>query len=176
VLVGFFADRAIRPRDIVVGQYAGVAALFGVSFLLALLTLAIPRTYLGLLGIFPILIGARKLLALRGEAEERPQAATGRYGQIGGVALVTVANGGDNLGIYVPAFAVQSGHAMVVIALIFVAMTAMWCYFAHWMVSHPKLGAPIRNYAHMVAPVVLIGLGILIVHDAGTIAWLFHRR
>ena len=31
LLVGFFADPTFRDRDIVIGQYAGIAALFGVS-------------------------------------------------------------------------------------------------------------------------------------------------
>jgi cadmium resistance protein CadD (predicted permease) len=177
VLVGFFADPVYRRRDIVVGQFAGVAVLFAVSFALSLCSLVIPRAYVGFLGIFPILIGARKLLALGGRAEETAPAAPARgYGRMAGVALVTMANGGDNIGIYVPAFAVQTGNAMVLIALIFVAMTALWCYLAHWMVSHPRLGVPIRKYAPIVAPVVLIGLGIVIAHNAGTLAWLLHRR
>jgi cadmium resistance protein CadD (predicted permease) len=174
ILVGFFADPAFRPRDIVAGQFAGVAALFAVSLALSLLSMVIPKAYLGLLGIFPILIGVRKLFALRhprDEAEETHQSATRRYGQIAAAALVTIANGGDNVGIYVPAFAVQTGYAMIVMATVFVAMTALWCYLAHWLVSHPKMGAPIRNYARLAVPVVLIGLGFLIMYQAGTFAW-----
>jgi cadmium resistance protein CadD (predicted permease) len=58
------------------------------------------------------------------------------------MALVTMANGGDNLGIYIPAFAVHSGHEIAVIAVVFAAMTALWCVSTHWMVNHPQLGAP----------------------------------
>ena len=40
----------------------------------ALLSLVIPKAYLGLLGIFPILVGIRKLLELRHDrAEDGPQ-------------------------------------------------------------------------------------------------------
>jgi cadmium resistance protein CadD (predicted permease) len=174
ILVGFFADPAFRARDIVAGQCAGVAVLFSLSLALSLVSMVIPKAYIGLLGIFPILIGVRKLLALRHprhEAEETPQSATRRYGQIVAVALVTIANGGDNVGIYVPAFALQAGYAMFVIALVFVAMTALWCYLAHWLVSHPKVGPPIRSYARLAVPVVLIGLGFLIMYQAGSFAW-----
>jgi cadmium resistance protein CadD (predicted permease) len=174
ILVGFFADPAFRPRDIVAGQCAGVAALFAVSLALSLLSMVIPKAYIGLLGIFPILIGMRKLLSLRDHNDEpgdAPQTATPRYGQMAAVALVTIANGGDNIGIYVPAFAVQTGSAMIVIAIVFVVMTALWCYLAHWLVSHPKVGPPIRNYARVAVPVVLIGLGFLIMYQAGSFAW-----
>jgi cadmium resistance protein CadD (predicted permease) len=174
ILVGFFADPAFRPSDVVAGQCAGVAALFSVSLALSLLSMVIPKAYIGLLGIFPILIGVRKLLALRDhndELGETPQSTTNRYGQMAAVALVTIANGGDNVGIYVPAFAVQTGSAMVVIAIVFFVMTALWCYLAHWLVSHPKVGPPIRNYARLAVPVVLIGLGFLIMYQAGSFAW-----
>jgi cadmium resistance protein CadD (predicted permease) len=171
--VGFFADPAFRPSDVVAGQCAGVAALFSVSLALSLLSMVIPKAYIGLLGIFPILIGVRKLLSLRDhndEPGETPPSATRRYGQIAAVALITIANGGDNVGIYVPAFAVQTGSAMILIAMVFVVMTALWCYFAHWLVSHPKVGPPIRNYARLAVPVVLIGLGFLIMYQAGSFA------
>ena len=180
VLVGFFAHPKFRARDIVAGQYAGVAILFMVSAAGALLSLVIPKAYLGLLGIFPILVGVRKLLELRHDrAEAAPTkplgSTTGSYGNIASVALVTVANGGDNIGVYMPSFAVHSGSQVAIIAVVFVAMTALLCMLAHWMVSHPRFGAPLRRYGHVLAPLVLIGLGILIIHNAGSIPSLLGR-
>jgi cadmium resistance protein CadD (predicted permease) len=176
VLVALFAHSKFRARDVVAGQYLGLAVLFVVSAAGALLALVIPNTYLGLLGIFPILIGIRKLIALRHERVEAGPAGTGRYGSIAGVALVTIANGGDNIGVYMPSFAVHSASQIAVIAIVFVAMTALWCLFAHWMVNHPRLGAPLRRYGHIFAPIVLIGLGLLILHHAGTLSWLFRGK
>jgi cadmium resistance protein CadD (predicted permease) len=172
VLLGFFSDPKFRARDIAVGQYAGIATLFGLSVAASLLSLAIPRAYIGLAGIVPIVIGARRFIELfRGtdgkEESLEPRGKVGGYGRTATVALVTIANGGDNIGIYTPSLAVRSGYEIAVIALLFVVMTALWCYFAHWMVNHPKLGAPIRLYGHRVAPIVLIGLGILIIFQAG---------
>jgi cadmium resistance transport/sequestration family protein len=172
LLIAFFANARFRARDVVAGQYAGVAVLFIVSVAGALLTLAIPKAYLGLLGIFPILVGIRKLLESRHDrAEEDPTKAvtTGSYGNIASVALVTVANGGDNIGVYIPAFAVHSASQVAIIAVVFVAMTALLCLLAHGMVSHPGLGAPLRRYGHILAPLVLIALGILIIYNAGSI-------
>jgi cadmium resistance protein CadD (predicted permease) len=180
VLIGFYAHSAFRARDIVAGQYAGVAVLFAVSAFGALLSLVIPKAYLGLLGIFPILIGIRKLLQLRHHrARTAPTktlgATTGSRGNIANVALVTVANGGDNIGVYMPSFALHSGSQVAIIAAVFVAMTALWCMLAHRMVSHPRFGAPLRRYAPIFAPIVLIALGIWILHYAGSVAWLLRR-
>jgi cadmium resistance protein CadD (predicted permease) len=131
----------------------------------------VPKAYLGLLGIFPILVGLSKLRHDPAEADPTKALAvtTGSYGNIASVALVTLANGGDNIGVYLPAFAVHSASQITIIAVVFVAMTALLCMAAHGMVNHPRLGAPLRRYGHIVAPLVLIALGILIIHDAGSI-------
>ena len=178
VIVGFFADTRYRARDIVLGQYVGIAALFGASVAASLLSLVIPHAYIGLLGIVPIFIGGKKLFEfyrqrnLTGDSSEhRPN--TGKNSRIATVALVTLANGGDNIGVYTPAFAIRSTHAIVMIALVFVVMTALWCSAAHAIVNHPKLGSPIRRYASRVTPVVLIGLGVLILYQADTFGLLF---
>jgi len=180
VLVGFFADPKFRARDIVMGQYAGITALFGVSVVGSLLSLVIPRAYVGLLGIVPIFIGAKKRLDLYRHCDKTEETLeshsnTGAYGRIATVAFVTMANGGDNIGIYAPSFAIRSRYEIPVIALVFVAMTALWCFVAHSMVNHPRLGTPIRNYGHRVAPIVLIGLGILILYQAGSFGLLLRH-
>ena len=173
VLLGFFSDPKFRARDIIVGQYAGIATLFGLSVAASLISLVIPRAYIGLVGIVPIVVGAKRFIELFRETDGKeeslgPRRKVGVYGRTATVALVTIANGGDNIGIYTPSLAIRSGYEIAVIALLFVVMTALWCYFAHWMVNHPKLGAPIRRYGHRVAPIVLIGLGILIIYQAGS--------
>src|SRR5271163_3429925 len=95
VLIAFFANSRFRARAIVAGQYAGTAVLFIVSAAGALLSLVIPEAYLGLLGIFPILVGIGKLLELRRPAPTKDLVATtGSHGNIANVALVTIANGG----------------------------------------------------------------------------------
>jgi cadmium resistance protein CadD (predicted permease) len=59
VLVGFLADKHFRVRDVVIGQYAGVSVICAVSAIAALISLAIPPAYIGLLGLIPIGIGAK---------------------------------------------------------------------------------------------------------------------
>ena len=180
VLVGFFADKRLRTRDTVLGQYVGITALFGVSLAASLLSLVIPRSYIGLLGVIPILIGGKKLFELyqqRDPTEETLEhhSDANTNGQVATVALVTLANGGDNIGVYTPSFATCSAHEIIVVALVFVVMTALWCFVAHAIVNHPKLGSPIRRYGHRMTPVVLVGLGVLILYQAGSFGLLLGR-
>jgi cadmium resistance protein CadD (predicted permease) len=172
VLVGFFADPKFRPRDIVTGQYVGITALFALALLGSLLALVISRAYIGLLGVVAIGVGAKRLFDLYRNRErtesslEHPD--TGRHTRVAAVTLLTLANGADNLGIYMPAFAIRSPIEIGMIAIIFAVMTGLWCFFAHWIVHHPTFGKPIRRYGQRVAPLVLIAIGVSILYDAGS--------
>jgi len=173
VLVGFFADRTYHPREVVAGQFTGIASLFGISAVASLLSIVIPLPCIGLLGTVPILIGARKLWELfqkqdSKEASWDRRKGGLRHGNIASVALVTVANGADNIAVYIPSFAIRSRAELVVIAVVFAIMTTLWCYFAHAAVKHPILAAPIRQYGHRISPAVLICLGFLILYQAGS--------
>jgi cadmium resistance protein CadD (predicted permease) len=172
VLVGFFADPKFRPKDILTGQYVGITALFALALLGSLLALVISRAYIGLLGVVAIGVGAKRLFDLYRNREltqsslGHPDA--GRHTRVAAVALLTLANGADNLGIYMPAFAIRSPIEIGMIAIIFAVMTGLWCFFAHWIVHHPTFGKPIRRYGQRVAPLVLIAIGVSILYDAGS--------
>jgi cadmium resistance transport/sequestration family protein len=179
VLLGFFADPKFRGRQIVIGQYLGITALYGASVLASLISLVIPTAYIGLLGLAPIFLGLKKLWTLRegSEADDDPgdhEKASAGHGKIVAVAAVTIANGGDNISIYTPLFATRAIDEIAVIAIVFALMTALWLGAAHYLVNHPRIGAPIRRYGHRVVPFVLVALGILILYEAGTVQ-LFYR-
>ena len=90
------------------------------------------------------------------------------HGNIVAVALVTIANGGDNISIYTPLFTTRSVYEILAIGGIFAILTAVWLGAAHSLVNHPTLGAPIRSHGHRIVPFILIALGILILYEAGT--------
>jgi cadmium resistance protein CadD (predicted permease) len=185
VLLGFFSDGAVRARHVVVGQYLGIGVLYGVSVLASLLSIVVPRAYIGLLGFAPIIIGITKLRALRRDGSMGERGLTGEGGpdrhaassagagrSILAVATVTVANGGDNIGVFVPLLATRSAWDIAAVGLVFALMTGIWCLFGHWLVHHPALGIPIRRHGHRTLPFLLIGFGILILYAAGTLSLL----
>ena len=176
VLLGFFSDPRFRPRHVVIGQYLGIILIFGASVLASLLSLVVPPAYIGLLGLAPIFIGVSRLYSLwrgaehHGNGQAENAKASARAGRnILTVAAATVANSGDNVSVYTPLFATRAAWEVAVMGLAFAAMTALWCLLGHWLVHHPALGAPIRRYAHRTVPFILIGLGILILYEAGTL-------
>jgi cadmium resistance protein CadD (predicted permease) len=181
VLAVFFADPGARVGAIVCGRYLGLAALAIGSAAAALLALAIPGEWVALLGLVPLLLGLRLLAPLVRNPNEAAIASDGaatsvtstaRRGfmpQTVTVAGVTLANGGDNFGVYIPFFATAPSAIPIYIA-VFIVMTALWCALGYVIVNNPLLGTYIRRYGHVLLPVVLIALGLYIL--AGALALL----
>jgi cadmium resistance protein CadD (predicted permease) len=170
LLAVFFADPAVRIGAVVVGRYLGLLLLLGVSVAAALLALAISPQWVALIGIVPLLLGLRLLVGLRrpgddehGEGSAAPSvtARRGFWMQAMTVGGVTVANGGDNLGVYIPLFAAGPAAIAVYIA-IFSMMTVLWCALGYALVNNPLLGHRVRRYGHVLLPVVLVGLGLYV--------------
>ena len=174
LLAVFFADPRMRPRAVVAGQFLGIGALTAASAAAAMLALAVPPGYVALLGLVPLALGARLLWARRNGAEEddadEAREAEARLerrarSQALAVAGVTIANGGDNLGVYIPLFA-QSPATIPVYAAVFAALTAAWCWLGYRLVRHPMIGERARRIGHAALPYVLLALGIWILAGA----------
>jgi cadmium resistance protein CadD (predicted permease) len=165
LLLSFFADRSVPRSAIVGGQYIGVTLLLLGALICSQFTAILPPQYLRALGFIPLALGIYKVPSLFADSspEEpalRPQLTHGRH--MWGVATLTMASGGDNIGVYLPFFATHPPNARFVIIAIFLLMTAVWCGTAQWLAHHPILQPAIRRWGHRLLPIVLIVLGIRI--------------
>ena len=171
VLLAFFCDGAISAKSVILGQFVGIAALFAASVACVIAAHTIPSKYIGLLGFAPILFGATRL-SKRMRRREDDTVSTEREPSSSSalaVALTTIANGGDNITVYVPAFSVHSRGQIAVFGLVFLLLTGVWLAAAYFLTRHPRLGPPVRKVGTLVAPLVLIALGVVILKETG--AW-----
>lgn len=165
-----------RPWQIVTGQYAGIAALVAVSGVAALGLAVVPDQWVGLLGLVPLALGVRGLVAAvrssGGDDDPAPAVATG----VLSVAGVTVANGADNVSVYTPLFRSIGPAATLLTIAVFAALVAVWCAAASWLGSHKKIIKFAERFGHWLVPIVFIVIGALIVLDSGVIGRLtdFH--
>ena len=158
VLLGlFFAQPGCRPRAVVLGQLAGIGSLTAISYTASMLALAVPHGWLPCIGLIPLGIGIR-WLRRSGQRDAPPVAMT--WWSIAGI---TLANGADNLGVYIPAFAIQTGAQKVLTGITFGLLTFVWCGFAWWAVKHPAWGPWVSRSSGRAAPFVLIGIGLWII-------------
>jgi len=154
---------ALKRSAVVVGQYIGFTALTVAALACSLLALAIPDRYIHYLGVLPILIGLWHLVKIwRYSVAEEATERKATTSAVLGVASVTMANGSDNIAVYIPLFGRQPLSFILLTCAIFAAMTALWCTVGLLLTQHPKLGAPLRNWGQWIMPFVLIGPGAFI--------------
>ncbi len=184
ILMLFFAqlNTTFRPKHIVIGQYLGFIALILISLPGFFGGLILPRYWIGLLGLIPITIGLSNLLNQEEDASEEVEAETELYEdsaianflspQAYAVAAVTFANGGDNIGVYVPLFANSNLGSLVVIICIFLLLVGVWCYAAYQLTQQLAIADVLTRYINYLVPIVLIGLGAFIVLESGALSLL----
>jgi cadmium resistance transport/sequestration family protein len=181
ILLLFFSqvNAVFRRRHIVFGQFLGFTALVLASLPGFFGRLIFPPDWIGMLGLLPIAIGLSRLLnpdsddsEAEAELEQSEKSFFSSFlsPQTYSVAAVTVANGGDNIGIYVPLFASNTLESLAVILAVFFAMVGVWCYAAYRLIQMRAIADTLTRYGNQLVPFVLIGLGIAILVKSGTLA------
>lgn len=150
--------------QIIIGQYLGIGCLTALSILGALGTQIIPSKYIGLLGFLPLILGVRAWITYQNQqyAQETEEQKNTQISLIS-VALLTMANGADNIGVYIPVFSGYSFADFAVTTLVFIFMIAIWCYLGFILISQPYIKRKIEKYQHILVPIVLIALGFAII-------------
>jgi cadmium resistance protein CadD (predicted permease) len=170
VLALFFAQGAGRrgaSRAVALGQYLGFAAILGISVAAASGAAFLPAGAVPYLGLLPLALGVRAAVqAWRhrhdpGEANAAPAGGP----KLLAVAAVTFANGGDNLGVYVPVFATAGAGGTFVHVAVFLVLLAVWIAAGRYLATRPSVAKVLSRRGHVLLPVVLIGIGLLILFE-----------
>jgi cadmium resistance transport/sequestration family protein len=187
ILLLFFSqiDRNFCRRHIFIGQYLGFTAIIILSLPGFFGGLVIQREWIGLLGILPIAIGIKQLVNREDESGEVQTVNTEQNSPQSSflssilhpntykVAAVTVANGGDNISIYIPLFAGQNIVGLGIISVVFFVMVGVCCGIADLLNRQANISYILSRYGQAIVPFVLIGLGLFIIYERGTFNLLF---
>jgi cadmium resistance transport/sequestration family protein len=174
VLMLFYSqtNKTFHRWHVLAGQYLGFTALVLISLLGFLGGLIVPREWIGLLGLLPIIIGIRHWLnrnRIEAETTEMPDVAkSGNFFAVVGVASVTFANGGDNIGIYTPLFASSDLMRLLIFLVVFYLLLGVWCVVSYFLTRQPLVAEVLTRYGHLIVPFVLIALGIYILIESAT--------
>jgi cadmium resistance protein CadD (predicted permease) len=177
VLMVFFGrtrgDRA-ATLGVVMGQYLGFGAILVVSVLGALGAQLLPRAAVAYFGLVPLALGVRAAwLSWCHRHDERDgddddwDVGHRRGARTATVAAVTFANGGDNIAVYVPVFAIAGPAGMPAYVVVFLIGVGLWCLLSQRIAAYPPIAGVLERWEHVVLPVVLIGIGLAVLAEGG---------
>ncbi|MEH1868870.1 MAG: cadmium resistance transporter [Nostoc sp.] len=175
ILLLFFSqiNTSLRPRHIVAGQFLGFTVLLILSLPGLFGGLVLSKNWIGLLGLLPMSIGISSLVNQEEDSSKEVVATTEEAEvstmtsffspQSYSVAAVTLANGSDNVSVYVPLFASSNLESFVVIIGLFFLLLGIWCYGAYKLTHYRVIADILTRYINNFVPFILIGLGAFIV-------------
>ncbi|CAB4774905.1 cadmium resistance transporter [Nocardioides marinus] len=172
VLSLFFArgagQRGTTTR-IIAGQYLGfggillasVAVTFGAGLFL-------PDEAIPYFGLIPLLLGvyAGWRVWRNGDDDDDDSLADRPISALA-VAAVTFANGGDNIGVYVPVFLAVGTGALVAYCVVFLALVLVLVLAAKFVATRKPIAEVLERWEHILFPLVLIVLGLVILIEGG---------
>ena len=172
-------NTSLRSRHIVAGQYLGFTVLVAISLLGFFGNFMLPSVWMDVSGFIPIAIGLNRLVNLEeNNSDEQPAMRSSvsfpirslLSPQTYSVAAITFANGGDNIGIYMPLFANTQLTSLLVILSVFFVLVGVWCYAAYLLTHQKAIALIIDRYGNSLVPFLLIGLGVYIALDSLALA------
>jgi len=160
------AGGGLKKRQVVAGQYVGFCVLLGISLAGFFGGHVLPQAWIGCLGFVPIGIGVRRWIFRNKQVTPKHTGAV----STAGVAMITLVNGGDNIGIYTPLFASCDGPRLAMMLVTCLVMLAPWCFVADAMSRHPAVATVLARYGHIIVPFVLVGIGVEIIVETGALS------
>jgi len=171
VLSLFFARGAGQrgtTTKIVIGQYLGfggillasVAVTFGAGLFL-------PDDAIPYFGLIPLLLGAFAAWQVWRNGDDDDDTVADKPVSALTVAAVTFANGGDNIGVYVPVFLAVGTGALVAYCVVFLALVAVLVLAAKFVATRKPIAEVLERWEHVLFPLVLIVLGLVILIEGG---------
>ncbi len=166
VLSLFFARGAGRrgtTTKIVVGQYLGFGAILLASVAVTFgAGLFLPDDAIPYFGLIPLLLGLWAAWQVWRNGDEDDDSLADRPISALAVAAVTFANGGDNIGVYVPVFLTVGTGAVVAYCVVFLALVLVLVLAAKFVATRKPIAEVLERWEHVLFPLVLILLGLII--------------
>lgn len=163
------ATTRVQRISILVGQILGIGVLVGISLVGSYLASRMLEGWvIGLLGFIPIILGIRAMLSKEESKEEATR--TGRKSLLATVTLVTIASGGDNLGIYIPWFATLDGAYLGLTMLVFLVFSLIFWSLGYLLANQSHIKTLLSRFSAVLVPVVFLLLGLVILSENGTFA------
>lgn len=171
LLILFHAQAKTRAQrsSILAGQILGIGMLVAISLLGSYLASRMLEGWvIGLLGFIPIILGIKAMVSK--DVEKNETTTIRAKSLFATVTLVTIASGGDNLGIYIPWFVTLDTASLMVTMLVFLALILLFWALGYLLANQSHIKVLLSRFSTVLVPVVFLVLGLVILSENGTFA------
>ncbi len=172
LLAALYSRYEQRPAWVIFGYFAGMLIVGGVSLAMGKASELMPITYLGFLGIIPILIGItalvnvfRGITPLGGTDERRLDS---NLAVFTATLMTQLSNGADTIVTFSILIADTVNSADHWIGLSFILMLCVFASAAYYSLRHQWLSGVLERYGHVVTPFILISVGLYVLANTAT--------
>lgn len=171
VLSLFFARGAGQrgtTAKIIAGQYLGFGGILLASLAVTFgAGLFLPDAAIPYFGLIPLLLGGYAAWQVWHNGDDDDDTVADKPISALAVAAVTFANGGDNIGVYVPVFLAVGTGALVAYCVVFLALVVVLVLAARFVATRKPIAEVLERWEHILFPLVLIVLGLVILIEGG---------
>lgn len=167
LLIGLFGRYNDRRYEVAFGYLSGMLIIAALTYYVGRLAGTIPVTYLGLLGVIPVLIGLTGILRLfRNRGVVRDPVAPGAGSTAVAATLLTqLGNGTDTIVTFSVLFSDSNDLGDHLVLASFTGMVLLFVLIAQLALRHPWLSRPIQLYGHYITPLILITVGAYVLSN-----------
>lgn len=163
------AKTGSQRTSILAGQILGIGMLVAISLLGSYLASRMLEGWvIGLLGFIPIILGIKAMMSK--DVEKNETTTIRAKSLFATVTLVTIASGGDNLGIYIPWFVTLDSASLMVTMVVFLALILLFWALGYLLANQSHIKALLSRFSTVLVPVVFLVLGLVILSENGTFA------
>lgn len=179
LLLGFFGNARYYAMEIVVGQFVSVGVQLVLSLAIAQLGWRYDAPFIGLAGLAPLVVGLKRIAALRRDAAAcvhdagyRTFPGSGRAARIAAVSVVATSGAIDNVLVYSSVLAGRARHDVLCVATDFAVLTVVLCAGAFFTARSRASISALRKAAACIAPFMTTAIGLSLLIRFETLAWI----
>lgn len=167
LLVGLFGRYSDRRHEVAFGYLAGMVIIVAATYYVGKLAGAAPVKYLGLLGVFPVLIGITGIVRLfsnKGVVRDPVVPGAGSTA-IAATLLTQLGNSADTIITYGVLFSDSNDLGDHLVLAAFGGMALLFVLIAYQALRHSWLSRPVQLYGHYITPLILIAVGMYVLSN-----------
>ena len=158
----FAANGKNRHLQIHLGHFLGMAFLVSLSLFISLGAKFVLGEHIRLLGIVPVIMGIKYYMdASRRKESGSEEPAASSAGLVIGTALITAANGADNVAVYTSLFSSFAGNDIVLSLLLFAVLTMLLGILSEKLLDAGPVKVFINRYSRYFVPILLAAIGVM---------------